>query len=102
MNSSTIQLYGWCGPVPTANANHPESNVSSHSLRADAAGYFAMVAFLSAYLLNIAGAGRLVQAALNLAGSVVAAAYLYKKGAVPSVISNLAWVAITIAGLMLR
>jgi hypothetical protein len=101
MNGNVTQFYGWCGPVPTPGASS-EPSLSSHSFRADAAGYFAMVAFLSAYLLNIAGAGRLVQAALNLAGSVVAAAYLYKKGAVPSVISNLAWVAITIGGLMLR
>jgi hypothetical protein len=101
MTNNPVRLYGWCGPAPAAEARK-EPTSSSHSLRDDATGYFAMVAFLSAYLLNIAGAGRLIQAVLNLAGSLVAAAYLYKKRAVPSVISNLAWVAITIGGLMLH
>jgi hypothetical protein len=59
-----------------------------------------MVAFLCAYLLSVAGVGHLVQAALNLIGATVGAAYLHKKNAVPSVISNLAWAAITIAGLI--
>ena len=88
------QFSGWCGPMV---ASPP-----IRSIKSEAAGYFAMVAFLSAYLLNVTGTGHLLQAALNLSGAAVAAFYLYKKGAVPSVISNLAWVAITLAGLMMR
>lgn len=61
-----------------------------------------MLAFLGAYCLNVVGAGRLVQAGLNLAGAAVGAVYLHKKGAVPSVISNLAWGLITLAGLVVR
>lgn len=61
-----------------------------------------MLAFLSAYCLNVAGTGHLVQAGLNLTGAAVAAVYLHKKRAVPSVISNLAWGLITLAGLLVR
>ncbi len=94
------QFSGWCGPMVAS----PPGELSSPtwSMKSEAAGYFAMVAFLSAYLLNVTGAGHVLQAALNLSGAAVAAFYLYKKGAVPSVISNLAWVAITLAGLMMR
>jgi hypothetical protein len=98
---ATQQLYGWCGPAVPASS--PQEAPAVHqTLRSEAAGYFAMVAFLSAYLLNVAGAGHYVQAALNFSGAVVAAFYLHKKRAVPSVISNLAWVAITVAGLLMR
>lgn len=61
-----------------------------------------MLAFLGAYCLNVAGTGHLVQAGLNLAGAAVASVYLHKKRAVPSVISNLAWGLITLAGLIVR
>lgn len=71
------------------------------SIRAEAPGYFAMVAFLCAYLLDIVGAGHLIKAALNLAGAAVGAIYLHKKGAIPSVISNLAWAGITVVGLVI-
>jgi len=66
------------------------------------AGYVATVAFLAAYLLSVAGTGVAVQAALNLVGAVVAAVYLYGKRAMPSVISNVAWAVITVAGLIAR
>ena len=95
------QFSGWCGPA-VASPPGGELRSPGRSIKSEAAGYFAMVAFLSAYLLNVTGTGHLVQAALNLSGAAVAAFYLYKKGAVPSVISNLAWVAITLAGLMMR
>ncbi len=70
------------------------------SARAEAPGYFAMVAFLFAYLLNVMGSGRVIQAVLNLAGAIVGALYLKRKRALPSVISNLAWAAITVVGLL--
>ena len=69
---------------------------------AEAAGYVATVAFLVAYLLNVAGTGVIVQGGLNLVGAVVAAGYLYGKRAMPSVISNVAWAVITVAGLIVR
>lgn len=59
-----------------------------------------MLAFLCAYFLSVAGTGRLLQAALNLIGASVGAFYLRKKDALPSVISNIAWATITIAGLV--
>lgn len=98
---AAAEFLGWCGP---AASSAPKVTVGSlvSSIRPELAGYFAMVAFLSAYLLNVAGAGHLLQAGLNLAGAAVAAVYLYKKRALPSVISNVAWVAITLAGLILR
>ena len=70
------------------------------SVRSEAAGYLATVSFLGAYLLSVAGRGEPVQIALNLIGATVAAGYLYKKDAVPSVISNVAWIAITIGGMI--
>ena len=94
------EFAGWCGKsIPAA----PDKNVSTWagSIRAEAPGYFAMLAFLSAYLLDVAGAGQLIKAALNLAGAAVGAIYLQKKGALPSVISNLVWAAITVAGLII-
>jgi hypothetical protein len=61
-----------------------------------------MLAFLCAYLLNVAEVGHIAQAALNLSGAAVGAAYLLSKDAVPSVISNLVWVAITVLGLIIQ
>jgi hypothetical protein len=101
MTSPQVQLYGWCGPAPTPTRDL-QANPTPSSFRSESAGYFAMVAFLVAYALNVSGTGRLVQVALNLSGALAAAIYLNKKHAVPSVISNLAWVAITIGGLFLR
>ena len=69
-------------------------------MRGEAPGYFAMAAFLCAYLLNVADTGELVQTALNLSASVVGATYLLKKNALPSVISNVAWAIITMAGFL--
>lgn len=91
---------GWCGQsIPT------DAGIVSirrqHSFKTEAPGYVAMLAFLCAYLLSVFEAGHLVQAGLNLLGASVGAAYLRKKDAIPSVISNLAWAAITIAGLAL-
>ena len=90
---------GWCGrsiPVDRTTIGASEQP----SIRADAPGYIAMIAFLCAYLLNVAAVGPLVQAALNLVGASVGAIYLHKKNAIPSVISNLAWAAITVAGVI--
>ncbi|MFN2388463.1 MAG: hypothetical protein ABR575_02475 [Actinomycetota bacterium] len=70
------------------------------SLRREALGYFAMFAFLVAYLLNVLGVGHVVPALLNLSGAGASVLYLRDKNAVPTVISNLAWAAITIAGLV--
>lgn len=67
----------------------------------EAAGYFAMLTFLAAYLLNVAGLAHPVQVILNLSGAAVGANYLLRKGALPSVISNVAWAAITITGLFI-
>lgn len=61
-----------------------------------------MLAFLAAYLLNVTDTGQHIQVALNLAGAGIGAAYLYNKHALPSVISNLAWGLITLAGLLIR
>jgi len=72
------------------------------TLSGDAFGYIATLAFLLAYLLNIADVGPQLQIALNLVGAGVAASYLYRKHAIPSVISNIAWGAITIAGAVFR
>ena len=68
----------------------------------ETAGYLAMLAFLVAYLLNMAGVAEQVQTALNLMGAGIAATYLYRKHAIPSVISNIAWGVITIAGAVFR
>lgn len=90
---------GWCGTsIPIA----PESPSWTRSVRSEASGYFAMMAFLIAYLLNVAGVTHLTQVILNLSGAAVAAGYLRKKGAIPSVISNIAWMAITLVGLAVR
>lgn len=102
MTSPEVQLYGWCGPAPSPPADRQAASSTHPSVRSEAAGYFAMVGFLIAYALTVAGTGRLIQVALNLSAAIAAAAYLSKKGALPSVISNLAWVAITIGGLFLR
>jgi hypothetical protein len=91
------EFAGWCGQSISAPTT---VGSSGFSLRAEAPGYVAMIAFLSAYLLSVAGVGHLVQAALNLTGAAVGAAYLHKKNALPSVISNLVWAAITIAGII--
>ncbi len=91
---------GWCGQSIPADAGKT-APAGQHSFRTEAPGYVAMLAFLCAYLLSVVGAGHLIQAALNLLGASVGAAYLRKKDAIPSVISNLAWAAITLAGLMI-
>ena len=72
------------------------------SLRTEAPGYIAMTAFLFAYLLNVVDAAGEAQATLNLTGAGAGAFYLYNKHAIPSMISNVAWGLITIAGLVLR
>jgi hypothetical protein len=69
--------------------------------RAEVPGYVAMLAFLCAYLLSVAGIGYVIQAGLNLLGASVGAIYLRKKDALPSVISNLLWAVITLGGLIL-
>jgi len=68
------------------------------TLSGEALGYIATLGFLLAYLLNMADVGPQLQTALNLVGAVVAATYLYRKHAIPSVISNIAWGVITIGG----
>lgn len=68
----------------------------------EAAGYLAMLAFLAAYLLNVAGLSQSIQFVLNLSGAAIGAGYLSTKGAVPSVISNVAWGAITVIGFIAR
>lgn len=67
----------------------------------EGAGYVAMIAFLVAYLLSVADAGHRTQTVLNLLGAGLAGTYLYRKGAIPFVISNIAWGAITLAGAVL-
>lgn len=91
---------GWCGQSITAGPGNA-TTTRRDLIRAEAPGYVAMLAFLCAYLLSVAGADRLIQAALNLLGASVGAIYLRKKGARPSVISNLAWALITVAGVIL-
>ena len=70
------------------------------TLRREAPGYLAAIAFLAAYILMVAGSSRAFQAALNLAGSGLAASYLWRKRAVPNVLLNVAWAVITVAGLI--
>lgn len=84
-------------PADAGNNTGPRQ----HPFRSEALGYFAMLAFLCAYLLSVVDAGPLIQTTLNLAGALVGAIYLRKKDAIPSVISNLAWAAITVGGLVL-
>lgn len=94
------EFVGWCGqPLPADARNIPTTR--QHSFKSEAPGYIAMLAFLCAYLLSVVEAGHFIQAALNLIGASVGAVYLRKKDAIPSVISNLAWAAITIAGVIL-
>jgi hypothetical protein len=69
------------------------------TLRREAPGYLAAVAFLAAYLLMVAGS-RIFQAALNLAGSGLATSYLWRKRAMPNVLLNVAWAIIAVAGLI--
>lgn len=59
-----------------------------------------MLAFLMAYLLTVADVGYPLQAGLNLSGGAISAIYLHRKKALPGVISNLGWVAITVAGVI--
>ena len=94
------EFAGWCGQSIPADTETVTAS-GQHSFRTEAPGYVAMLAFLCAYLLSVVGAGYVIQAVLNLLGASVGAAYLRKKDALPSVISNLAWAAITIAGLIL-
>jgi hypothetical protein len=70
------------------------------TLREEAPGYLAAVAFLSAYALGMAGAAAILQAALNLTGSGLATSYLWRKRAMPNVLLNVAWAVITVAGLI--
>jgi hypothetical protein len=70
------------------------------TLRQEAPGYLAATAFLVAYLLMVAGSGRIFQAALNLAGSGLATSYLWRKRAMPNVLLNVAWAIITVAALI--
>ena len=71
------------------------------ALRGEAPGYAAAVAFLSAYLLTVTAVAPVLQAVLNLIGAGLAASYLWRKGALPNVLLNVAWAAITITGLLL-
>jgi hypothetical protein len=70
------------------------------TFREEASGYLAAVSFLVAYVLMVAGVGRISQAVLNLAGSGLAAVYLWRKRALPNVLLNVAWALITLAGLI--
>lgn len=72
---------------------------AAQAIRRDAPGYVATVAFLLAYALTVGEAAPLLASTLNFAGGLTAAFYLHGKGAVPSVISNLVWVVITLVGL---
>lgn len=101
MTAASVRLAGWCGPVLPPPAETTATR-SARSLKAEAAGYVAMLTFLVAYLLNVAGGSYVAQVALNLTGSAVGALYLAHKKAIPSVISNLAWAAITVASLIVR
>jgi hypothetical protein len=58
------------------------------------------LSFVAAYLLMVSGVGRATQAALNLAGSGLAATYLWRKRALPNVLLNVAWAVITLVGLL--
>lgn len=87
---------GWCR---TSISSASESPSWTRWVGSEASGYFAMMAFLIAYLLNVAGDAYPAQVILNLSGAAVGANYLRKKGAIPSVISNIAWMAITLVGL---
>lgn len=100
MNTPNSPLAGWCGPIPVEDEDEPAP--SERWLTSEGPGYLAMVAFLAAYLLMMAQIHYLVPALLNLVGSAGAAIYLRRKAALPSVISNLIWMAVTIIGLMTR
>ncbi len=91
---------GWCGPASEVSVARQRR--WARAARKDAAGYLATLAFLLAYALTVIDTAPLLVAALNVGGALTAAAYLYGKKAVPSVISNLAWVVITIVGLAVR
>ncbi|MPZ14914.1 MAG: hypothetical protein GEU73_10920 [Chloroflexi bacterium] len=66
----------------------------------DAPGYVAALAFLGAYALLVASAAPILQAALNLTGSGLAACYLWRKRALPNVLLNVAWAVITVIALL--
>lgn len=85
-------------PADAGNVTAPRQ----HSFRTETPGYIAMLAFLCAYVSSVVETGHLIQAGLNLLGASVGAAYLRRKDAIPSVICNVAWAAITIVGLILR
>lgn len=72
----------------------------TQAIRKDAPGYVATVAFLLAYALTVSDAVPALASTLNVAGGVTSAFYLRGKNAVPSVISNVIWVVITLVGLM--
>lgn len=106
-SESSRQMVLLIGP-PAAACESPidpswrkQAASSASSIRLEAAGYIAMLAFLLAYLLNVVGTGYAVQAALNLIGAVIGALYLRRKKALPSVISNVTWAGITVVGLIL-
>lgn len=73
---------------------------AAQAIRKDAPGYVATVAFLLAYALTVAEAAPMLASTLNVAGGLTAAFYLHGKNAVPSVISNVIWVVITLVGLV--
>ncbi|MGH2710903.1 MAG: CBU_0592 family membrane protein [Actinomycetota bacterium] len=73
---------------------------AAQAIRKDGTGYVATLAFLLAYALTVGDAAPMLAATLNVAGGLTAAFYLHGKGAVPSVISNLVWVVITLVGLV--
>ncbi|MPZ13387.1 MAG: hypothetical protein GEU73_03000 [Chloroflexi bacterium] len=62
----------------------------ARTIREDAPGYVAALAFLAAYALLVVDAAPILQAALNLTGSGLAACYLWRKRALPNVILNVA------------
>lgn len=86
---------------PTGPHWRKQASSSASSIRLEAAGYIAMLAFLLAYLLNVVGRAYVAQAALNLIGAVIGALYLRRKKALPSMISNIMWAGITVVGLVL-
>lgn len=92
---------GWC-QVPEVSGRESAVRRWVQSVREDAAGYVAMILFLFAYALMMSGAEAIVHSMLNLVGSAIAGTYLYRKGAMPNVILNVAWAGITIAWLITR
>jgi hypothetical protein len=90
--------WGWCAPASIVRSDRVGRKAAA--IRREALGYVATMAFLVAHAMTVAGAVPLLRAALNMGGALAAATYLYRKRAVPSVISNLVWVVITLVGLI--